>query len=415
MPPVNSGLGGSEGYGENSFLASSLDAGNYDDGAIEVDITSVFSGGMNFFGTTYNSIFINTNGLITFDGPNLTYNGTDLSQLSEPAIAPFWTDIDISNNAGTGVNDIFWDIDPANGKVTITWYEVAAYSATGNNTFQVVLTELNNGTIGIEYIYENIEFSNGFGAQAQVGVTDGAGNDIIVPGSGNATDLLNLPYSDLDPNRPDGIFDLYVNDDDVVCFVEDTLITTKDGLKPVQWLRKGDQILTASGCFKPMIALLRSRFVACGDALPVKISKNILDNDQDLYVSPLHHVVFSHHICELLFGVSEVLVAAKDLIRMPGIEHISKPQLVSYYHLLMEEHEIVYSNGHPSESFFVGDVALLTLEITRNEMRNEISQHQLETTTARRRLRHFEAKVLVDALLKKSGTSAVEYQLVEYA
>ena len=144
MPPVNSGLGGPAGYGENSFLGSSLDAGNMDDGSIEVDITSVFSGGMNFFGTSYDSIYINSNGLITVEGPNLTYNGSDLSTLDEPAIAPFWTDIDISGGDASGSNNIYWDLDPANGTVTITWLDVEAYSnsVTGTNTFQVVLTAL---------------------------------------------------------------------------------------------------------------------------------------------------------------------------------------------------------------------------------------------------------------------------------
>ena len=230
-------------------------------------------------------------------------------------------------------------------------------------------------------------------------MTDGASNDIIVPGSGNASDLLNFPSSDLDPSSPDGVFDLFVNGTDVVCFLEDTLIQTKGGQKPIQWLRKGDLIATANGNFKPLVASLRSSFVAFGGALPIKISKNTLNNDRDLYVSPLHHVVVSHHLCELLFGVSEVLVAAKDLIGLPGVEKMMKPQAVTYYHLLLEEHEVIYSNGQASESFFAGDVALLTLENTRNEMRREISQHHMTLTTARQRLRHFEAKVLVKALL----------------
>ncbi len=75
MATINTGLGGSQGVGEGSFRGTTLNTanggtGNYDDGSLRVNITSVFGpSGINYFGTNYTSIYINTNGLITFRQP----------------------------------------------------------------------------------------------------------------------------------------------------------------------------------------------------------------------------------------------------------------------------------------------------------------------------------------------------------
>ena len=187
--------GGPVDLGENNFLETPLVAGNLDDGTVEVDITTVFPDGLNFFDVSYDSIFINSNGLITFEGPNTTFDAPELSTLDEPALAPFFTDINVSGGDPAGSNNIYWDLDPDNGTVTITYFEVESFNSTGTNTFQVVLTNAGDGTVGIEYIYENIDFTNGFVSEAQVGITDGGSNDIIVPGSGDAEALLNFPNS----------------------------------------------------------------------------------------------------------------------------------------------------------------------------------------------------------------------------
>ncbi|MGB7244752.1 MAG: Hint domain-containing protein [Sulfitobacter sp.] len=401
MPTVNTGLGGPTGHGEFNFLASTPDAGNDDDGSIAVDVTSVFgAGGIDFFGTSYTDIYINTNGLITFTGPDTTYNGSSLASYPEPALAPFWTDHDLTGGNPTGSNNIYWDLDTVNNTVTITWFGVEPYQGGGTNTFQVVLSSLGGGTFGVEYIYENIGFTNGFGAQAQAGVTDGAGNDFILPGSGNASELADYDTDNLDPDSPDGTWDLFINNGTVVCFLEGTLIETQNGPRPVQWLRKGDMIATADNGFQPLKAALNSRFVACDRTLPIQIKAHCLDNDQDLFVSPQHRILIANSMCELFFGEPEVFVAAKHLIGLPGIHATKVPKKISYYHLLLDRHEIIYSNGQPTESFFVGDMALLTLAKTQKLMEREISQSNAKIEIARPTLKSYEARLLVSAMSK---------------
>jgi len=203
MAVMNSGLGGPEGFGTNVFSTDSGVTGNLDDGSVEVDITSVFGpAGIDYFGTNYTSLFINTNGLITFAGPDTAYSPTAIDVYGAPAIAPFWSDVDI-NKGG----EIYWDVNPASGAVTITWSEVAPYSGTGLNSFQVVLTDTGGGDFSVEFIYEDIEWTNGFAGEATVGFTDGGANDVVLPGSGDATALTNFDTTDFGNGDPDGTWE----------------------------------------------------------------------------------------------------------------------------------------------------------------------------------------------------------------
>ncbi len=208
MATMNSGLGGASGYGENAFSTSTKFAGNNDDGSVQVDISSVFgSNGINYFGTNYTDIYINSNGLITFDGPQTGYSPSGVAGLSEPAIVPFWSDADI-NKGG----DIYWDLDPTTGTVTITWLDVAPYSGSGSNSFQVVLTDNGNDDFDVELIYEDIQWSNGGYGVATAGITDGGAVDFELEGSGNNASVLNYDSSDFLGGDPAGTFTLSIED-----------------------------------------------------------------------------------------------------------------------------------------------------------------------------------------------------------
>ncbi len=148
MATMNSGMGGPAGYGENVFSSTSKYSGDNDDGNVEIDITSVFSGGMNFFGTTYTEIYVSANGLITFGDSFDNDNDDGFSVIDLPALVPFYSDLDVDEGG-----EIYWDFDTTNGKITITWDAVEPYNYSNDsgdddgaaNSFQVVLTDLGGG------------------------------------------------------------------------------------------------------------------------------------------------------------------------------------------------------------------------------------------------------------------------------
>lgn len=365
MATINTGLGGPRGVGEGSFRGSTLTAGNYDDGSIYVDIRSVFgSQGINYFGTYYNGIYINTNGLITFTGPQTAYTPSSLSNLTYPAIAPFWSDVNITSGSATGTNNIYWDLDPTTGRVTITWLGVKAYqnpNSQGTNTFQVVLEHTHDGNFEIDFIYQQIQWTNGYSGVAQAGMTDGGSSDYILPGSGSSSALLNYPSSTLDPGETGGVWSTRFLNGRPVCFVAGTRIATPEGWRAVETLRPGDAVLTRDHGAQPLRWRGGGGVAVEGADLPICIAPGVLGNRRALRVSPLHRLVLSGPMVELLFGEAEVLAAAKDLLGLPGITQDREPARVGYYHLLFDRHEIVLAEGAAAESLHPGPLALADL------------------------------------------------------
>ncbi len=410
MATINTGLGGPQGVGEGSFRGSSLTAGNYDDGSIQVNITSVFgAAGINYFGTNYTSLYINTNGLITFNAPVTTYTPSALSSLTYPAIAPFWSDVDIRAGSATGTNNIYWDLDPATQRVTITWLGVRAYSgSTANtNTFQVVLEHTHDGNFEIDFIYQQVQWTNGYTGVAQTGMTNGGAIDYIIPGSGNAAAISNYPNAVLDSNDPNGVWSTRFLNGNPVCFVAGTMIQTPLGPRPVEQLQAGDLVDTLDDGPQPLIWVGGGSVIAQEEALPVCISAGVLDNDRDLWVSGQHLLMLSGPDCELLFGESEVLVAAKHLLSLAGVYRAIGTGKVSYHHILMQQHHLVLAEGTAAETLFPGPQVFETLS-SRNVasleqvlLASEMVGHYPHSAARRVLLAH-EARVLLRRRMERS-------------
>ncbi|MDT8856939.1 Hint domain-containing protein [Paracoccaceae bacterium Fryx2] len=402
MATINTGLGGAVGLGESSFRNTALTSGNLDDGSIRVNITSVFgSSGINYFGTDYTSIFINTNGLITFNAPVTAYTPTNLATLTYPAIAPFWTDVDIRNAGANGTNNIYWDLDPASQRVTITWHGVRAYNGSnGTNTFQVVLEHTQDGNFEIDFIYQQVQWTNGYTGVAQAGMTNGGTQDYVIPGSGNSAALTQFPNASLDPNDPNGVWSTRFLNGNPVCFVAGTRIATPQGSARVEDLRPGDLVLTLDDGPQPLVWVGGGRVIASGAALPVRIAAGVLGNGADLLVSGQHHLMLDGVACELLFGEAEVLVAAKDLLGLPGVTQGGAARSVSYHHLLLGRHQILLAEGAAAESLHPGPMALAALpHRALADLHARFLPWELERLArqpaARRVLRPHEARVLV--------------------
>jgi VCBS repeat-containing protein len=196
-----SGLPGESGFGSPAL-------GPSDDGSSgAIDITSVFgAGGVNFFGHHYTSLYINNNGNITFNAPNGAFTPSVINAgANNPIIAAFWADVDTRAEGGGTVS---YDLDAADGVMTITWNHVGYYSEQTNklDTFQLVLINEGSGNFDIEYRYGNIQWTTGGasgglnglgGTVARAGYSAGDGTHYFeLPQSGNQAALLNLPNAD---------------------------------------------------------------------------------------------------------------------------------------------------------------------------------------------------------------------------
>lgn len=186
--PMISGLGGAEGYGEHRLGAN-------DDGSTGfLDLSSVFSGGLNFFGDTYTGLYINNNGNVTFDSSMYTYTPYNLTGATgNPIIAPFFADVD---TRGTG--DLYYDLDTSGGIFSVTWDAVGYYNSNTSplNSFQLRLTDQGSGDFDIEFRYETIGWTVGDvsgTSYARAGYNSGNGTDYYeIPQSGNNALMLDI-------------------------------------------------------------------------------------------------------------------------------------------------------------------------------------------------------------------------------
>ncbi|QJD77905.1 nidogen-like domain-containing protein [Spirosoma rhododendri] len=145
------------------------------------------------FGSVYSSVYINTNGNVTFAAPLSQYTATGFP-IGTPMVAPFWADVDTRNaNSGSVWYKIFPD------RLVVTWSFVGYYNtqADKKNTFQLVLR--NNTAPGFSgddvlFSYGDMQWTtgsasggvNGFGGSAAtVGINRGNSVDYIQTGRFN--------------------------------------------------------------------------------------------------------------------------------------------------------------------------------------------------------------------------------------
>ncbi|AGI69668.1 hypothetical protein OAN307_c42750 [Octadecabacter antarcticus 307] len=157
----------------------------------------------------------------------------------------------------------------------------------------------------------------------------------------------------------------------VNCFAEGTLITTAGGEIPIEDLQVGDLIQTLDRGLQPLRWIghrhLDARELAEKENLcPIRISQNVIGHencDRDLVVSPQHRVLIASRVAERMFGSTEVIVAAKHLLAIEGVDIATDLKHVTYFHILLDEHAIVYANKVPAESLYLGYQAQLSLSV----------------------------------------------------
>lgn len=192
--------------------------------------------------------------------------------------------------------------------------------------------------------------------------------------------------------------------DTIPCFVSGTRILTPVGEVAVERLRPGDLVETCDRGAQPVVWAGTRRVAARGTLAPIRIEAGTLGEHRTLLVSPQHRVLIAGPRAELLFGEAEVLVAAKHLVDGHAIRPVEGGTVV-YVHLLFDRHEILRSEGLPTESLLPGEMALGSVD---PEAREELlglfpdgdgPPLSRYGAAARRILRSFEARALLGARL----------------
>ncbi|MCA0919960.1 Hint domain-containing protein [Pseudooceanicola nanhaiensis] len=261
------------------------------------------------------------------------------------------------------------------------------------------------------------------GATAGDFIDGGSGDEVdydTLDLRGSAPDggSLKVIYSDTNPE--DGTVEFYDADDELTgtatfedienvipCFTPGTLIATPKGERLVEELRAGDRIITRDNGIQEIRwtgarQMSAQELARASHLRPVLIQKGSLGYglpERDMLVSPNHRVLVNNDKTALYFEEREVLVAAKHLVGLKGIDTVDTMG-TTYIHFMFDRHEVVLSDGSWTESFQPGHQ---TLDGLGNAQRNEIFELFPELkeeegvsnyAAARRTLKRHEAALL---------------------
>ena len=191
QPTLVSGLGGPNDFGTQCLSP------NDDGSSALIDLTPAFPAGLNFFGTRYMNVYVNTNGNLTFGSGLPTYTPAAFPIAAQPMIAPYWADVDlrvtgadvggdrwatcmIAPGAGNGV---YWALEPR--RMIVTWDHVGYYNIHNDlqMTFQLILTAADSGCGGagdfdVEFRYTQCGWNTGDASGGHAGMASCASDAI---------------------------------------------------------------------------------------------------------------------------------------------------------------------------------------------------------------------------------------------
>ncbi|MDF2437133.1 MAG: hypothetical protein K0Q95_1509 [Bacteroidota bacterium] len=153
-----------------------------------------------FYGVSYNSLYINNNGNISFAAPYGVFTANPFPDATYNMIAPFWGDVDTRDSATWGsagsIGNVYYKITPT--AMIVKWEAVGYYAMHGDklNTFQLIITDgtdalLPAGT-NVGFCYGDMQWTTGDassgmmgfgGAPATVGNNMGNGTDYFQAGT----------------------------------------------------------------------------------------------------------------------------------------------------------------------------------------------------------------------------------------
>lgn len=156
----------------------------------------------------------------------------------------------------------------------------------------------------------------------------------------------------------------------VICFTPGTRIETPEGPRLVEELREGDHVQTRDNGAEEIQwigsrRMTGARLFAMPRLRPIRLRADALGTgrpDAELLVSPEHRLLVRGDVARGLFNTPEVLVMARDLVNNDTVTVDLGSREVTYIHLLLPRHQIIWANGIETESFHPASTALSTLD-----------------------------------------------------
>jgi len=201
---------------------------------------------------------------------------------------------------------------------------------------------------------------------------------LVSPSGPAAPELFFLPLAPIEPKVSYTLLSAHedpghvrLTDITPVAFTRGTLITMGNGVqRPIEDLKIGDKILTRDRGPKQLRWIGRRTVRAIGPFAPVVIPKGTLSNASDMIVSQYQRIFIYQPAPKRLSERAEILVRARDLVDDQNV-YVRSGGFVEYFHLVFDQHEIIYAECIPTESMLVDEQALGRMP---EEMADEVTR-----------------------------------------
>ncbi|HQV75336.1 MAG: gliding motility-associated C-terminal domain-containing protein [Flavobacteriales bacterium] len=173
-----------------------------DDGSSDL-INLPFS--FDLYGESYNTVYINNNGNVSFVQAFGTYSSTGFPNANNKMVAPFWADIDTR-----GIGQVLYKITPT--AMYVNWIDVGYFSSQTDkvNNFQLIITDGTDLVIGtdknVSFCYKDMQWTTGSASQGVNGF--GGTPSTVGANRGDGVDFIQFTRNDQPGNAYDGPFDL---------------------------------------------------------------------------------------------------------------------------------------------------------------------------------------------------------------
>lgn len=185
-------------------------------------------------------------------------------------------------------------------------------------------------------------------------VTRDDNNDVSINEGGKTYELQFDPQQDLSgvTFNVTNLNGTTLTEETVPCYCRGTSVLTERGPVAVENLLIGDRIVTRNAGLKPIKWIgtrsYRGRFVVGRkDILPVCLKAGSLEDGvprRDLWVSP-HHAMY----------IDGVLIEARNLLNGVSIVQVEDVEMVEYFHVELDTHDVIFAEGALSETFVDDD------------------------------------------------------------
>lgn len=168
--------------------------------------------------------------------------------------------------------------------------------------------------------------------------------------------------------------------DYVACFVEGTNIQTNFGLVDVAEIRAGDHLVTLENGAQEVLCSGKSTVRGRGKLALICFEAGAMGNSQDLHSSPNHRVYVCNPMVRTLFRSERCFGCGEILVNGTTIKQLETDE-ITYFHILTAQNDVIFANGAPTETLFLGNSSRPALSSAAREELETLFPDLLKTTS----------------------------------